>query len=110
MTDKWGRVQYHDLLVPAVTDEDGKVIIPEHTETQPVLNPDWDKTREYIPRCKRCEWVAVALMGQILVRDDGTCKENGYCKPNDEGIATASSEGYRVMKRTGKNQVLVLFR
>ncbi|MDD3654647.1 MAG: peptidase G2 autoproteolytic cleavage domain-containing protein [Desulfotomaculaceae bacterium] len=110
MTDKWGRVQYHDVLVPAVTDKNGKVIIPEDTETQPVLNPDWDNTKEYIPRRKRCEWVAVGLIGQILVRDDGTCKEDGYCKPNDEGFATASSEGYRVMKRTGENQVLVLFR
>ncbi|SDJ16893.1 SHOCT domain-containing protein [Alteribacillus bidgolensis] len=28
--------------------------------------------------------------------------------PNDEGIATKASQGYRVMKRTGKYQVLVL--
>lgn len=110
VADEWGRVQYHDVVVPAKIGKDGKVIIPERTETQPVLNPAWDNTREFVPRCKRCEWVAVGLMGKILIRDDGTCLVNGYCKPNDEGIATASSEGYRVMKRTGENQVLVLFR
>ena len=94
VADEWGRVQYHDVLVPAVTDKDGKLLIPERIETQPVLNPNWDNTKEYIPRCKRCEWVVVGLMGQILVRDDGTCKASSYCKPNDEGIATTSSEGY----------------
>jgi len=52
--------------------------------------------------------VAVGLVGKILVRDDGTCQVGGYCKPNNEGVATASENGYRVMKRTGQNQVLVL--
>jgi hypothetical protein len=45
-----------------------------------------------------------------LVRDDGTCQVNGYCKPNDEGIATASEQGYKVMKRIKDNIILVLFR
>ena len=48
------------------------------------------------------------MLGKLLVRDDGTCQVNGYCKPNNEGIATAADHGYRVMKRTGPNQVLVL--
>jgi Domain of unknown function (DUF3476). len=49
-------------------------------------------------------------MGQILVRDDGTCQANGYCNVNGLGIATASPDGYRVMKRVSPNQVLILFR
>ncbi|PAB57931.1 peptidase G2 autoproteolytic cleavage domain-containing protein, partial [Anaeromicrobium sediminis] len=106
--DEWGRVQYEDVVVPAEKDKDGKVIIPKRTETRPILNPEYDNTKEYIPRSKRPEWVAVGLIGQLLVRDDGTCKVNGYCMPNDEGIATASSTGYRVMERTGENQILVL--
>ena len=69
-----------------------------------------DPTKEYIPRLKRPEWVAVGLLGQLLVRDDGTCKPGKYCMPNSEGIATASNKGYRVMKRTGPNQILVLFK
>ncbi|WP_420685951.1 hypothetical protein [Bacillus cereus] len=39
----------------------------------------------------------VGLIGKILVTDN-------------EGIATAAANGYRVMKRTGPNQVLILFR
>lgn len=89
VTDEWGRVQYQD--------------------SQPVLNPDWDPTKEYVPRLKRPEWVPVGMIGKLLVRDDGSCQVNGYCVPNDEGIATASTIGYRVMERTGPNQVLILF-
>ncbi|MFJ8070900.1 SHOCT domain-containing protein [Peribacillus sp. NPDC096447] len=29
--------------------------------------------------------------------------------PNDEGIATKARQGYRVLDRTGTNQILVLF-
>ncbi|MFE4403911.1 peptidase G2 autoproteolytic cleavage domain-containing protein, partial [Bacillus subtilis] len=62
----------------------------------------------YIPRSQRPEWVAVGLLGKLLVRDDGTCEVNSYCKSNDEGIATKANQGYRVLERTGPNQVLVL--
>lgn len=110
ITDEWGRIQYHNVIIPAVKDQQGNVIIPERLETQPVLNPEWDNKRDYISRLERKEWVTVGLLGQILVRDDGTCQVNGYCKSNNNGIATASSEGYRVMKRTGINQILVMYR
>lgn len=110
VTDEWGRVQYHDVTIPEKKDKEGKVIIPARTETQPILNPDWDNTKEYIPRSKRSEWVAVGLLGKLLVRDDGTCQVNDYCRPNSEGLATASSQGYRVMKLTGPNQILILFK
>jgi hypothetical protein len=59
---------------------------------------------------KRPEWVAVGMLGKLLVRDDGTCKPGEYCISNNEGIATASDKGYRVIKRTGPNQVLVVFK
>lgn len=62
------------------------------------------------PKKKRPEWVSVGLIGKILLRDDGTCQVNSYCKSNNEGIATATTNGYRVMKRTGPNQILILFR
>jgi hypothetical protein len=63
-----------------------------------------------VTRLQRREWIAVGLLGKLLVRDDGSCWVNGYCRPNDDAIATASSCGYRVMERTGPNQVLVMFR
>ncbi|MFC6604121.1 peptidase G2 autoproteolytic cleavage domain-containing protein, partial [Ectobacillus funiculus] len=109
LTDEWGRVRYHDVVIPAVKDAEGNIVVPEQTESQPMINPEWDPDKEYIPRSKRPEWVAVGLLGKLLVRDDGSCKPGQYCKPNDEGIATASNQGYRVMKRTGPNQILVLF-
>jgi trimeric autotransporter adhesin len=49
--------------------------------------------------------VAVGLIGQLLVRDDGTCKEGSYYKPNNEGIATDSVQRYRVMERTNLPQL-----
>ena len=57
--------------------------------------------KNYLPRSKRPEWVAVGLLGKLRVRDDGTCRVDEYCMPNEDGIATAASSGYRVMERTG---------
>ena len=111
LTDEWGRVQYHEVLVPAVTEtRDGEEVIvtPEHVDKVQMINPDWDSNREYISREKRKEWSPVGMVGKLLVRDDGTCMVNGRCWPNDEGIATANESGYRVMKRVKDNIVLVL--
>ncbi|WP_394139411.1 peptidase G2 autoproteolytic cleavage domain-containing protein [Cytobacillus oceanisediminis] len=110
VTDEWGRVEYQDVVIPAKEGKEGKVIVPERIEKQPILNPDWNPELEYIPRTERHDWAAVGLLGKLLVRDDGTCQVNGYCKPNKEGIATSSRKGYRVMKRTGPNQIFILFK
>ena len=110
LTDEWGRIQYHEVSVPAVTNPDGKTVMPDRLETQPILNPQWNPKTEYVPRRNRPEWVSVGLLGQVRVRDDGTCFSGGYCQPNIHGIATAAETGYRVLKRTGERQVLVLFR
>ena len=110
LTDEWGRMLYEEVLVPALHGEDGNVLIPEHIERKPIVSPKWDKAQSYIPRQLRPEWVAVGLLGQVLVRDNGTCRENGYCVPNDQGVATAASRGYRVMERRGPNQILILLR
>ncbi|WP_373605311.1 peptidase G2 autoproteolytic cleavage domain-containing protein [Bacillus sp. AFS059628] len=108
--DEWGRTQYHEVVVPEKKDDDGRMIHPSFTKNEPILNPEWDSSQEYIPRLQRPEWVPVGLVGKLLVRDDGTCQPKKYCKPNNEGIATTSSEGYRVMKRTGPNQIMILVR
>ena len=108
--DKWGRTLYHEVVIPEEKDEKGNVVVPERTETQPILSPDWDTTQPYFPRSKRPEWVPVGMLGRILVRDDGTCQINGYCTPNDDGVARVSNDGYRVMQRTDTNQIMILFR
>jgi hypothetical protein len=110
VTDRWGRVQYKEVDLPARTDGAGRELMPRHAEFQPMLRPDWDPDRDYVPRLKRPEWVAVGMLGKLLVRDDGTCEVNGYCKPNGDGIATKADTGYRVLERTAEDQILILFR
>lgn len=120
VTNEWGEVQYEEVIVPAVTktfevkDQNGNIteetieLAPEKTNIVPIVNSDWDSQQEYTSREKRKEWSPIGLVGKLLVRDDGTCEVNKYCKPNDEGIATISSSGYRVMKRVSSNIILVL--
>ncbi len=94
-TDSFGRRQY--------TKNDTQ-------EIQPLLNTNWDPACKYIARKDRTEWLPVGLIGQMLVRDDGTCETHGYCRPNDDGIATKAESGFFVIKRTGDNQILIVFR
>lgn len=109
LTDEWGRIKYHEVKVSALVDESGHVLVPEHTELQPMLNPKWDTGHQYIPRLNRPEWVAVTIFGRVLVRDDGTCQVNGYCRSNDLGVATpCRSSAFRVMERISSNQILVM--
>ncbi|NLZ47806.1 MAG: hypothetical protein GX895_03295 [Clostridiales bacterium] len=110
LTDEWGRMLYEEVLVPEMHGDDGSVVIPEHIEKKPIINPKWDKNQTYIPRQFRKEWVSVSLIGQVLVRDDGSCQENGYCIPGDNGIATSANRGYRVLERTRPNQILILLK
>lgn len=110
ITDEWGGIQYQLVKVPPVYDRTGYLIEPEHMEEQPVLNPSWDPKQHYLPRRHRPEWVVVGLLGQVLIRDDGSCFPGGYCMPNGEGVATKATKGYRVMNRTGDNQILIVFR
>ena len=108
--DEWGRWIFREVTVPAITSKDGTVVVPERKQVQKIVNPEYDGVIQYIPRSKRPEWVAVGLVGKLLVRDDGTCVEDGFCRPNHDGIATVSEPGYRVMKRTGPKQILVLLK
>jgi hypothetical protein len=107
--DEWGRVKYEDMEVPEEKDEQGNTIMEATIRKIAVSNPEYDASRNYISRMDRPEWVAVGLLGKLLVRDNGTCVEDEYCRPNADGIATASEEGYRVLKRTGANQILIMF-
>ena len=109
-TDEWGGLVYEDVTVPDETDDQGHVILPAHVEHRPVMNPGFDPGRAYVTREKRPEWVKVGLLGRLLVRDDGTLTAGGYCRPGMNGIAAASHTGYRVLKRTGPNQVTILMK
>lgn len=75
-----------------------------------ILNPRYDPSQEYIPRENRNEWGLVGMLGQLIVRDDGSCQINGYCYPDIDGVATASEHGYRVMARVDERHIRILFR
>jgi predicted CxxxxCH...CXXCH cytochrome family protein len=102
--DDWGRIQYNTINIVATIDS------PSHIEYRPIYNSKWDSTKEYIPREQRPEWSPVGMMGKLLVRDDGTCVVDGYCKSNDNGIATTSTTGYRVIKRVSTNIIQVVLK
>jgi trimeric autotransporter adhesin len=110
MTTEWGEILYEDIIVPPIMDNSGNEIVPQRVERRQVLNPAWDATRDYLPRGSRPEWVAIGLLGKLLVRDNGLCQSSGYCKSNAQGIAVPSDVGYRVLKRTAPNQIFILFR
>lgn len=74
------------------------------------LSEDFDDTKDdnYVSRLERSEWGVVGLVGKLVVIDDGTCKVNGYCYPSENGIATASETGYRVMSRIDESHIRIL--
>lgn len=105
--DEWGRVKYEDREVEAVRDSKGNVVAPAYTVKAAIINPQYDASQKYVQRIDRPEWVAVGTMGKLLVRDNGTCQVNGYCMPDENGVATASVEGYRVLARTAPDQIKI---
>ena len=111
VTDDFGRIQYHDVVVPEEKDEDGNIIIEEHMEHQPVINPEWNSEEKYIPRKERKEWSPVGVFGKLIVYDDGTLKSGDICRPGKGGIAVKSiTNGYSVLKRISEDKVLVWFK
>ena len=64
----------------------------------------------YTVRMQRKELSAIGMLGVLYVRNDGSCKINGFCKLDDGGIAADSDTGYRVVKRVTDNIVEVIFK
>lgn len=96
LTDVFGR-----YILTTETDADGNKI------TKLTPNPEYDNTQQYIPREKRKEWDLVGTHGKLVVYDDGTCQVDGYCRPTDGGIATASENGFYVMERINDTLIRV---
>ena len=107
--------EYEEEIHETVIDEEtGEARVETKTVTKTGTkykeNPDYDSSLSYIQRADRPEWDAVGMMGVLSVRDDGTCQVNGYCKVAEGGTATASENGYRVIKRINDHIVQVVFR
>ena len=98
------------VISEEITDDDGNIVAPAVTETRWILNPEYDPTQEYISRENRKEWAGVGLVGKLVVIDDGTCTAGGYCKPTDNGTATKSETGWRVLERIDSTHIRVFFR
>lgn len=111
VTDDFGRIQYHDVVIPAEYDDEYNLIVEEHIERQPIINPEWDSSMEYVPRKERPEWSPIGVLGKLVVFDDGTLKSGDICRPGANGIAVKSIEnGYPVLKRVSVDKVLIWFK
>ncbi len=88
LRDKWGR---------EIIGEDGN----------PVINPDYNPELEYIPREQRKEWDVVALVGQVITRQDGTLEVGSYADCSN-GIATNATRGFKVLKIIDNEAALLL--
>ena len=106
--------EYEEEEYETITNDDGE----EEVITKKVkrTGTKWKEVQEYDPaqpytgRMQRKEWSAIGMLGVLSVRDDGSCKANGFCKLADGGIATDSDTGYRVVKRVTDNIVEVIFK
>ena len=117
MTDVFGGLITEEVVIPEYvvreideeTGEETTKIIPEHTVTRYVQNPEYDSTQEYVTRDLRKEWSPVGFSGFIVAVDDGTCEANGYCTVGAEGKATKSAEwtNIRVLERKDDTHILV---
>lgn len=76
------------------------------------LSEGFDESMDdnYTSRLERPEWASVGLVGKLIVVDDGSCKVNGYCYADNNGIATASDKGYRVMARIDESHIKILLK
>lgn len=110
LVDVFGARLTQEVEIPETTDEETGEIIPAHTVTQFIVNPEYDSEKEYTSREFRKEWSAVGMLGFVTVIDDGTCQVNGYCKPSDNGVATASETGYRVVNRIDNSHIKVFIK
>lgn len=109
LKDNFGRIQYHEIE-EIIELEDGTY--KSYKRICPIQNPNYDATKKYMERKERKEWDVVGMLGQLIVRDDGTCKVNSYCSVTNGGIATVSEDktGYRVIERIADNIIKIIFR
>lgn len=108
LKDVFGEWLTEEVEIPEKVDEKTGKVIPAHTITRYVTNPDYNAKQDYVSREFRKEWTPVGFHGQLVVVDDGTCQVNGFCKPSGDGVGTASSDGYFVMSRLDDTHIKVL--
>lgn len=128
--DTWNGMYLHDefrrtMYEPApkiieILDNEGnptgeyEKVEGEYEGTRPILNPNYDQTKQYISRFDRAEWSPIGMLGVLAVLHDGTAEVNGYVTVNNEGIATKCTRdtrnSYRVIKKVSDKVVEVIFK
>ena len=103
-TDEWERIIYEKVETTDENSELKYVMVPKiNSKFTRELNDRFES------QLSRKEKSAIGMLGKLLVRDDGSCVVNGYCKPIKGGIGTQSDTGYRVLERINDNVVRILF-
>ena len=110
--EKYFSAETNEIENPETGEKEAVVVIPEHTETVPVVNPMYDGTKEYIGRKDRPEWGVVGMLGMVVTVDDGSCKMLKYCKVGQDGKATHSENKtrFRVVARLDETHIAVEIR
>lgn len=107
--DIFGALLTETVEVPEQVNDLGDMI-PTHTEVHYIENPEYDPELQYVPRTERPEWAPVGMLGKLVVVDNGSCQINSFCSVGQNGVATASENGYRVIARVDKNHIKIIFR
>lgn len=89
---------------------DNGEIVPAEYAYRRVINPEYDPEREYVSRSNRPEWATVGFVGKLVAIDDGTCVPGGRCSAGNNGIATSSKEGWKVLSRLDETHIKVFVR
>ena len=92
--------------------ETGRVLKNARMKLAGGYDPSLQET--YVERRYRKEWACIGMVGQVPVRDDGTCIPGQFCRCTDGGIATiAGSRGldtYMVKCRVTGSIVTVILK
>ena len=112
LMDEFGDYIYEEVEVEREEKDlvSGETKIIKELITTYKVNPEYDPFMEYVYRKDRKEWDCVGFLGMLVARSDGTCKVNGRCKPNDDGIATPSDDGngFKILDVMDNNLVKIL--
>jgi hypothetical protein len=87
-------------------------------EIVPVINDEYDSSKEYKKRTDRLEWIRVNLIGKCIVVDNGECQPGKFCTVGENGIAkpTDISRGmpyvnkWHVIDRLTDNTIMIFFK
>ena len=87
------------------------------TKIVPIINDEYDPSKEYVRRSERSEWVRVNLIGKCIVVDNGKCQPGQWCTIGENGIAVPTeiiskipSINWYVIDRLTDNTIMIFFK